>query len=113
MTAIGIQLMLDGQAASLASATNGHHDHSLVIRSAMHVLALRGEPFAACDVKKLLPIFTLDYLKQNKGLMGSLFTNMKKEGVIVQIGMVRPVSKSRHGNLNGQWIGAQALEAVA
>lgn len=109
----GEQLKLDGMAASMAAATNGHHDHGLVIRSAMHVLALRGQPFAACDVKELLPPYTLDHLKGSPGLMGSMFHHMRREKVIVQIGMVRPLSKSRHGNLNGQWIGIHALEAVA
>ena len=101
----GEQLRLDGQDATLAAATVGHHNHPAHIEAALTTLIASGREFSADHVRDLVPAETRDWMTDHYNVLSSLFGQASRDKRIEHTGWCPPARKERHANPNRVWRG--------
>lgn len=104
----GEQLRLDGQDATLAAATVGHHNHPEHIEAALTTLIQSGREFSADHVRDLVPPDTRDWMTHNYNVLPALFGGLARRGHITHTGWCTPARPTRHANPNRTWKGTAA-----
>ncbi|NMM84284.1 hypothetical protein B2J88_07910 [Rhodococcus sp. SRB_17] len=101
----GIQLRLDGQDATLAAATVGHHNHPALIETALSELIKSGREFSADHVRDTVPADTRAWMTDHYNVLSSIIGRAAHRGRITHTGWCAPARKERHANPNRTWRG--------
>lgn len=94
----------NAEIAYYAAIRAGHNWHT-VAGKAMRVLAFKGEPFSADDLREMM-----DGQQQpaQKNAIGGLFMSWSRAGLIRNVGTKKSVAKPRNGGLIRVWQGVVA-----
>lgn len=95
---------LAAKAKGQAIATAAHPDDRAKVERAIRQLAATGRPFSANDARVLHGV--------KGGVVGAVFTALRKEGLIRRIGREASTSESTHGHEIGMWVAVGAEVAA-